>query len=220
MERKGALVWWQGWTWEFHAIEHIALELLCSSTNTKQDRVPSPSGHGHERTHLVDGLAVQASLLHPIREEGELLPHTVVRQTRRREGVEELEGLLGNVPAVAAEIGHDVGQQRFGHDELLSATAAAASSSFPTPLAAAATAVGLHKTFLDLVEHGREDLLGGLGRLSRQDVEHGVEGAGLDGQAAHLEGPLDPPPALGGVAAAGGGGGGVHHHCCAWQIFE
>ena len=148
---------------------------------------------------------MEAALLHPIGEEGELLPHAVVRQARRREGIEELEGLLGNISAVAAQVGHDVGQERLGHDELLppsaSASAAAASSS-------PATAVGLHEPLLDLVEDGREDLLGGLGRLPRQDVEHGVEGAGLNGQSAHLEGPLDPPPALGRV---GGSSSGVHH---------
>ena len=87
--------------------------------------------------------------------------------------------------------------------EAIMARAEAAASSSP------ATAVGLHEPLLDLVEDGREDLLGGLGRLPRQDVEHGVEGAGLNGQAAHLEGPLDPPPALGRVG--GSSSSGVHH---------
>ena len=171
-------------------------------------------------THLVDGLAVQASLLHPIRQEGELLPHAVVRQARGGEGVEELQCLLGDVPAVAAEIGHDVGEERLGHDELLpsstsSATSASATSSSSSSSLAAAP-VGLHEPLLDLVQDGREDLLGRLGRLPGQDVEHGVEGAGLDGQAAHLEGALDPPPALGGVAAASAPAGrrSVHAHGC------
>lgn len=163
----------------------------------------------------MNGLAVEAALLHPIGEEGELLPHTVVGQARGREGIEELEGLLGNISAVAAEVGHDVGQERLGHDELLPSPSASASASAATASTSSlATAVGLHEPLLDLVEDGREDLLGGLGRLSRQDVEHGVEGAGLNGQAAHLEGPLDPPPALGRVS---GSSSGVHH---AWGCLR
>ena len=109
--------------------------------------------------HLVDGLAVQASLLHPIRQEGELLPHAVVRQARGGEGVEELQRLLGDVPAVPAEIGHDVGEERLGHDELLPSSSSANATSANSSSSLAATAVGLHEPLLDLVQDGREDLL-------------------------------------------------------------
>lgn len=119
-----------------------------------------------------------------------MLPHGIVGQPGRTEGVEQLEALVCHVTAVPGKIGHDVGEEGLRNYQLGRPTA---------PASAARAGLRRHEPLLDLVQDCVQGLLRLLRRLALQDVEEGLQGRRLHYQASHLEGAGDPAPALRGA---------------------
>ena len=109
--------------------------------------------------------------------EGEGSTHRIVIQPRRVVGVEELQRLFRHVDSGSGEVGHRFFQQGQIHHIVRRS---------PPVLSCARARVD---AAFDLVDDGEEGIVrttwGGV--LATQDVEEGVEGGGLDGEAAGFE---------------------------------